>query len=434
MIRLWSVAAIAATFGLGAGLITGLKVLPASTTGNEKSQQVNASSAPTKQPNSDSADSESTDLENYRRAIELSDKAIAAAQSAENADDNSRRLELIQQARASWQDALGKLAGIPKQSDLYERAVGKRIAYQQNLIAIEGKIAKANQTFLDDVIQDVGLDPAKLHITLCQLTSNSNSSLASVLANRAQLNESPPQLNPQLCREHQGDQLLASPASLIKLPIAVALMAKVSAEHLDLNDKIFVDPNNFTETGGSAMIEVGNTYSLRQVMAQMIKESDNIATNQLIDYLGYDYINQAISQSDYPQTVVGHKLMGDQTMPVDFGDGNNQSTTQEITAMMAQVYSLTDPAHKEILRALSSQQDREIGYEALEDLGPKVKWVGEKTGQNDRVIGSTLAMDISEERYILTVAIDYDSDLFSLRQIISKIATYLSKNGPLTTG
>jgi beta-lactamase class A len=237
------------------------------------------------------------------------------------------------------------------------------------------------------------------------------------------------------CRHHQGDQLMASPASLIKLPIAVALMAKIEEENLSLSDKIFIEPSNFTENAGGATMEIGKEYALREVMAQMIQESDNIATNQLIDYLGFDYINQTLKKMGYTQTVVGHKLVGKEAMPANFGTGINQATTHEITAMMAHLYSANRPGDQEIIKALSSQQDRDLGYAAVKemgsDMGSQVKWLGEKTGQNDRVLATTLLLEIGPERYALTVALDNDSDVYGLHQLISRIANHLEKGVPL---
>ncbi len=334
------------------------------------------------------------------------------------------------------------------------------------------------------------------------------------------------QLNRDYCRHHQGEKLMASPASLIKIPIAVALAhrtgsedsntgitasemtatevatkdvgvtdvgvtdvagadtnhtnavaanatnaddkddaddkdidattdasdtganlantdaADATANSVNLDQKIYIDPGNFTENAAGAVIEIGQEYSLRKVMSRMIIDSDNIATNQLIDYLGYADIEQSLKQLGYSQTLVGHKLAGDQVMPQDFGISSNQSSTHEITAMMAQIYAIDTPANRDIMAALSHQADRELGYEALtadstddstanSTAGLKIEWLGEKTGQNAEVLASTLAMSIGEDDYVLTVALDNDSDLYGLRQIIRGIADHLSKVGPL---
>ncbi|NJM96919.1 MAG: serine hydrolase [Phormidesmis sp. RL_2_1] len=418
MMRLWSVAAIAAAFGMGTGLIVGLKVLPSGAGDGSKSKAADGAIAPQR----------NSDLDSYQDAIVLANQAIATAESAENAEARALSLKLTQQERILWQNALAKLARIPARSELHERATAKQRLYRQKLAIVEGTLTAAKQTFLADIIQAVDVDSTRLHVTLCQLDPLP---VASAQKMASPLLAADGQLNRQRCRHHQGDQFLASPASLIKVPIAIALMFKVHEANLDPSQKILIDPNNFTENGGDEPIEVGNEYSLQEIMEQMIEGSDNIATNQLVDYLGYAYIEKALTQLGYRQTSVGHKLMGDQVMPINFGNGTNRATTDNITAMMAQIYSGTRPGDDIILAALSRQQDQEIGYSALQSVDPAVKWLGEKTGQNNRVIGTTLAVEIDQVRYILTVALDNDSDIYMLQQIIGQIATYLAQNGPL---
>jgi len=59
--------------------------------------------------------------------------------------------------------------------------------------------------------------------------------------------------------------------------------------------------------------------------------------------------------------------------------------------------------------------------------GTQVQWLGEKTGQNSLVLGTTLAMSIGGEAYVMTV-IDTRSGDLQMRQSISKIADYISRN------
>lgn len=398
-------------------------------------------------------------LKDYQYAVKLAEKAVTAFRSASDADSPTLKLDLTLRERALWRSALKRLAAIPDSSALHKRAAEKQARYEQLLANAERKLTKANKDFLDDIIQSVNVDAANVHVTLCQMEKQIGSS-----------SPAPPSLLPLLllrngkldsdrCRQYQGDQLMASAASLIKLPIALALVHQstnsAKANTLDLSQKILIDPSNFTENAAGAVIEIGEKYTLRQVMSHMISESDNIATNQLIDYLGYDDINQALTQMGYQQTVVGHKLVGDQAMPANFGIGNNQTSTNEITAMMSQVYKSTTLGDQDIVKALGNQSDRELGYDALmtdsakadltaastADLAAystadsparsEIKWLGEKTAQNNRVLATTLVMKVGQADYVLTVALDNSSDAHTLRQIIYGIADHLAKVEPL---
>jgi beta-lactamase class A len=157
----------------------------------------------------------------------------------------------------------------------------------------------------------------------------------------------------------------------------------------------------------------------------MIDRSSNTATNQLIDYLGWDYINQFLDTRGYEVTRVKFKLMGEKIMPTNPGFGRNRVTANELTEMMVQIYNGETPGAKQLIEILNGQYDRALGFAALQ--GTKVQWLGEKTGQNSLVLGTTLAMSIDGEAYVMTV-IDTRSGDLQMRQSISKIADYISRN------
>lgn len=429
---------------------------------------------------------EETALKHYQQAADLAEKAVAAFNSANSADSDTARLDLTLRERDLWRSALKKIAAVPTRSDLHERAIAKQAQYEKLLANAENKIAKANQDFILGIIQAANINPSGVHVTLCQIEAAQTAKAVEPEPTAQQkaakkpeqkvetiaADPSPPvllkkgKLDGHYCRQHQGDQLMASAASLIKVPIALALVHH-TADHSDaagakpisvnLSQKIVIDPGNFTENAAGAIIEIGEEYTLQKVMSHMISDSDNIATNQLIDYLGYDNINQALSQLGYSRTSVGHKLAGDQVMPEGFGVGSNQTSTNEITAMMAQMYESNASGNKAIVTALGNQSDRELGYEALmaNDRAAastaastagltadatasstatnkaKIEWLGEKTAQNAQVLASTLIMQVGQERYVLTVALDNSGDAYAIRQIVSGIADHLAKVGPL---
>lgn len=335
----------------------------------------------------------------YQRAMELANQAVVAEQSADVS------LASLQKQEFLWRGAIGKLGEIPEDSVFYEEATAKIQQYQGIVGPIAAAADRADAAFLQAIAAATGLGE-RVHITLCQLESDE-------------------------CRSYQGDIPLASPASLIKLPMAVVLMHKVTTENIDLATEIYIDPDNFTENAQGAKIFVDQTYPLREVMVRMIKESNNIATNQLIDYLDRDYIKQTLNQLGYTQTLINTKLVGDSTYPKNAGSAPNSSTTNELTEMMRQVYSFENPGDDEILDALVGQYDWDFGYKALQDMGPAVHWIGEKTGQNSKVIGSSLAVKVGDQRYVMTVAIDNSASQDYLRQVIRGVVAHLLETGPL---
>ena len=463
--------AIAATFGIAFGIVGGLKVAPSAAAwasrtvlpqafdksvfdqtifdnwGKRLSSLQRQPAEPDPEldePNTQVNALSSPAARDYNRAMELADQAVSAYLAAREADEGDRSLAFTRREQFLWRASLQKLAAIPQGSNLYEQAATKREQYQRLLATADSKLFRAERAFLTDILSGIRVNPDLVHITLCQidpadtrlsaqLASQSASQSASQTGDSQEDSQvQADQLDGDLCRHHQGDQPMASPASLIKVPVAIALMHKVTAEKIDLDSEIYIDPGNFTEDAQGAIIEVGNEYPLRKVMASMINQSNNTATNQLIDYVGRDYIAKALNDLGYNDTYAGHKLVGDRVMPQNPGSRGNRLTTNTMTSMMVQIYQLETPGDEELVSALVSQHDQELGYEALKDLGPAVHWIGEKTGQNNRVLGSTLAMKIGEQRYALTVALDNSGDVAAMQEIIRAIAAHLLDTGPLS--
>jgi len=341
---------------------------------------------------------------NLKRSKELAVQGIAVRDAGR--EDGEETLAELQHQEFLWQAAIRQLDQIPASSSLAEVAAEKRADYVTILGPLQADIADRQSAFLADIAEATGR-PQAIRITICHLSGK--------------------------CFDYKGDQPPASPASLIKLPVAVVLMKKAIDEGIDLDEQIYIDPHNWTENATGAKIFVDREYSLREVMVRMIKESNNIATNQLLDYLGWEYMDQALQDLGYEQTKIRTKLVGDRTAPTsNRAVGRNVMTTNEVTDMMRQVYTFEGPGSEEILDAMVGQYDWEFGYTAVSQLRNKrVAWIGEKTGQNSNVIGSSTAVKIDDERYVLTVTIDNSANQRMLRQVIGDTIQHVLDEGHL---
>ncbi len=340
----------------------------------------------------------------FQRAKELAIQGIATRDAGR--EDGQETLDELLQQEYLWESAIRQLDQIPEDSVLAESAAEKREEYAAILQPVAKQIDRLQSAFLTEIAE--GTDrPEAIRITLCHLSGE--------------------------CRDYQGDVPPESPASLIKVPVALVLIHKVTRENLDIEEPIRIDPRNWTETADGAGIFVDQEYPLRIVMERMINESNNIATNQLIDYLGWDYLEQTLEELGYTQTKVRSKLVGERVAPTyNRRIGDNTMTTNEVTEMMRQIYTLQNPDYELIMNGLVSQSDRELGWQAVSQLKNKrVAWIGEKTGQNLDVIGSTMAVKIDNERYVLTVTIDNSADQRMLRQVIQETIQYVLDNGHL---
>ncbi len=99
-------------------------------------------------------------------------------------------------------------------------------------------------------------------------------------------------------------------ASMIKVFILAKAMEDVRNGAMDMNEPLILDAEN--KVGGAGVIAgyaSGTSFSLDKIMRLMITESDNTATNMLIDRLGMDNINEYIKRNGYHDTILQRKMM-----------------------------------------------------------------------------------------------------------------------------
>ncbi len=330
--------------------------------------------------------------DNLQQAVRLADQAVEAGR------EQNQSLESSQKIKFLWQQALDNLSEVPQNSFLSSLTASKTEEYRKNSTAASFQVKQAKSDFLGAIARESGLSD-QASIGICQLSRD--------------------------CIHLRGNSPPVSPASLIKLPIAVALMQKVEQEKISLNKQVFVTPGNFTEDSSTQIVSKQN-YPIQVLLEEMIDRSSNIATNQLIDYLGSDYINQFLENRGYQVTRVNFKLMGKNIMPTNPGTGANRVTVNELTEMMVRIYNGETPGAKMLVETLNRQYDRNLGFAALQ--GTKAQWLGEKTGENSLVLGTTLAMSIDGEAYMMTVIDKSSGSDTEMRKSIAKIADYIARN------
>lgn len=310
------------------------------------------------------------------------------------------RLAHLEQSQQLWQAAISHLQHISSESFLAQAAANKIADYQNQQIEDVHRHDAIRSTFLVSIAEQTKIDPERIHISVCTL----------------ELDE---------CHRLNGDRPPVSPASLIKVPVAVALMQKLAEEDIPPSTPIYIHPRNYTEDASD--IQVGNEQPLHYVVERMINQSSNVAINQLVDYLGFDYINSVLSERGYGDMFVGSKLIGDRIEPKRLGrKGTNRITTDALTAMMAEIYQQLSPGDSLLVEALSTQTDDRMGRSAF--TGDDILWLGEKTGWNSRVLGATVAVMIGDNHYVLTVALDNTTNTKIMRDIMQDIADHILEN------
>jgi beta-lactamase class A len=206
-------------------------------------------------------------------------------------------------------------------------------------------------------------------------------------------------------------------ASVIKLPILVEAMEQVKAGKHKLDDKITLQKNDVVQ--GSGILQFFDTpfaITFKDAITFMIIESDNTATNLVIDQVGIKNVNDRIAQMGLKDTYLYKKVYKPATgpMPADqkkFGLG--KTTAREMAKVMEAIVRCD--LHNQTLcdamvYMLRNQQYRNLvpHYIETSDTSEALSLIANKTGSLDEV-RNDVAVVYSRNGPIVISAFTYDN-------------------------
>lgn len=192
-----------------------------------------------------------------------------------------------------------------------------------------------------------------------------------------------------------GDEPFVS-ASIIKLAILGTLLDQAQSGALSLDDLVTVGPSDIV--GGTGVIQAsgaGGSYTYRQLAAYMIQDSDNVATNLIIDAVGMSAVNEYASEIGLTQTALNRRMM-------DFAAGDeNYTSANDVAHMLQLIYQgklVSSDASEFALDLLKGQHDNAGLLEGL----PAGSVFAHKTGTLDGVFNDGgIALD--RNPYVMVV-------------------------------
>lgn len=124
-------------------------------------------------------------------------------------------------------------------------------------------------------------------------------------------------------------------ASIIKIPIMAAAFDQASRGRLSLSERIVVRGEDMaTGSGVLQHLTGGIELPVYDLIVLMIIESDNTATNLLIDRIGANAIQEAMREWGFVHSQFHHKL---QIAPAARKGGVNTVTAREMTELMKRI-------------------------------------------------------------------------------------------------
>lgn len=191
-------------------------------------------------------------------------------------------------------------------------------------------------------------------------------------------------------------------ASMIKVFIMSYAMELASKGQLNLDNQIVLKSSD--KVGGAGVIcgwSSGTEISIYDLLTYMITESDNTATNMMIDYLGMDSINQYISREGYNETVLRRKMMDFDAVAAGRENYSSVSDLGKFFQKLASHQCVNSEYDTKMIDILLQQTDKEVFPAALEEMR-----IAHKTGELDNLYDDGGIIYSPRGEYVLVVMND----------------------------
>lgn len=157
-------------------------------------------------------------------------------------------------------------------------------------------------------------------------------------------------------------------ASVIKLPILYLLYKEIENKNIDINQKINFSENDLVDD--SPYFTENNLKSgqanLYDVAHSMITVSDNTSTNLLIDLLGFNEINQCITEMKMNNTILQRKMCDFETRQKGI---DNLTTASDMAQFFKHIEPLiSQEPYNQMFKIISEQKDNEKLPSGFTDL------------------------------------------------------------------
>ncbi|MHC1762413.1 MAG: serine hydrolase [Negativicutes bacterium] len=208
-------------------------------------------------------------------------------------------------------------------------------------------------------------------------------------------------------------------ASLIKLFIMVESFEQITANRLDPATAIsFFEKDLVAGSGILQELPVGTYRTVFELIELMITESDNIATNLLIDLLGMEPINARIRSLGCSETILRRRMM-------DFAAAEagqeNLTSARDVIRLLARLYN-ANCVSAEADAAMCSILGRQTDRCKIPLLLPSNTICQHKTGELPGAEHDAGIVRTSNGAYLITIMSDDLPDPEHGRQVIAQLS------------
>ncbi len=216
-------------------------------------------------------------------------------------------------------------------------------------------------------------------------------------------------------------------ASTIKLPILVALFEQIDAGQISLNEPLTMTPEVVAAEAGEMQFQPpGTQYSVLETATEMIRISDNTATNMVVQRLGgATQLNQRFRAWGLEQTAFNNFLPD--------VEGTNTISPKDLVTLLGRINQGEIVSLRSRDRILEILRTTETNDLLPQGLGPGAI-IAHKTGNIGKSVGDVGLVDMpSGKRYVIMAMVerphgDVRADEL-IRQISSTTYQFLESMG-----
>ena len=214
----------------------------------------------------------------------------------------------------------------------------------------------------------------------------------------------------------QGQEAVPA-ASTIKLPILVSFFQAVDEGRIRLDEVLTMEEKHIAKGSGELQDKpVGSKFTALETADLMITNSDNTATNMLIDRLGgIESLNQQFASWQLKQTQM-------QNILPDL-EGTNKTSARDLVNLMADINQgklVSLKSRDFMLRIMQQTRNRSLLPRGLGEGA----FIAHKTGNIDSVSGDVGLIDMPNgKRYLVGVLVQREADDPQANELIRQISS-----------
>lgn len=166
-------------------------------------------------------------------------------------------------------------------------------------------------------------------------------------------------------------------ASIIKVFIMGEIFNKISKGEMSLGQEVSINRDDMVPYSILSLMDNGHSFTIRELITLMIAQSENTATNVIIDKVGMESVNTFIKSCGFKYTELQRKMIDMKALK----EGkNNFTTAQETAEYLELLYNgkIINKEYSEIMiNIMKKQLDNSAIRRYLKDQVP----IAHKTGE-----------------------------------------------------